>query len=267
LPGGGYSRGYFDVQWQGTTDYSQAEHHASRGWVVACIDHLGVGDSTTGPAVFSLDTIARADALVVTRIHEGLQAGTISPELPGIDIASTIGLGQSMGGYFTIAAQAIGTPFDAVAILGFSAIHTAVPERPGVTELVDQLRWAFFLDDVDPAIVDADMAGFTSQGPQPPWRSATIPNDVADLLQPGIATEQAAAIQTPVFVGTGERDVVPDPWAEPTAYRSSLDISLVVVERMAHMHNFAGTRQRLWECLHAWGDGIATRGHPRGGAR
>jgi hypothetical protein len=26
---------------------------------------------------------------------------------------------------------------------------------------------------------------------------------------------------------------------------------------MAHMHNFAGTRERLWQRVHAWGDTVA----------
>ena len=39
---------------------------------------------------------------------------------------------------------------------------------------------------------------------------------------------------------------------EPAAYPSSPDITLVVIPRMAHMHNFADTRTRLWERFNAW---------------
>jgi hypothetical protein len=247
-PGGTFARGYFDVQWQGTADYSQAEYHASRGWVVACIDHLGVGESTIG--AFDLDTIARADAVVAQTIGDGLRAGTLTPEFPEVDVGTTIGVGQSMGGYLATVAQAVASPFDAIAVLGSSAIHTVLPTPDGAPGM--DLDYAYFWEDVDPAIVAADSAG----PPQAPWRSATTPAGAAGLLQPGVATEVAAAVTTPVFVGAGERDVLPDPWAEPTAYGSSHDISLVVVERMAHMHNFASTRQHLWERLHAWGEGL-----------
>jgi hypothetical protein len=35
-----------------------------------------------------------------------------------------------------------------------------------------------------------------------------------------------------------------------------------VVERMAHMHNFATTRHRLWVRLHHWGQGVAELARP-----
>lgn len=41
FPGGGYSRGYWDIQWPGGC--SQAGFHAEHGWVFAAVDHLGVG--------------------------------------------------------------------------------------------------------------------------------------------------------------------------------------------------------------------------------
>ena len=43
LPGGGYSRGYFDLHFPGHDGYSQAEHHVARGAVFVAMDHLGVG--------------------------------------------------------------------------------------------------------------------------------------------------------------------------------------------------------------------------------
>jgi hypothetical protein len=61
----------------------------------------------------------------------------------------------------------------------------------------------------------------------------------------------------PVLVAVGERDVVPNPWLEPSAYRSSPDIGVFVCPRMAHMHNFADTRQEFWVRIHAWGTGVA----------
>ena len=63
----------------------------------------------------------------------------------------------------------------------------------------------------------------------------------------------------PVLVGSGEVDVVPDPWAEPTAYRRSRDVRVVVVERMAHMHNFARTREQLWRHVHHFATSITAR--------
>jgi hypothetical protein len=39
----------------------------------------------------------------------------------------------------------------------------------------------------------------------------------------------------------GERDVVADPRGEPRACSSAASVDLFVCQRMAHMHNFAGT--------------------------
>jgi hypothetical protein len=61
----------------------------------------------------------------------------------------------------------------------------------------------------------------------------------------------------PVFVGVGERDVVPAPREEPRAYPRSPDITVAVYPRMAHMHNMASTREQLWRRLHGWGESVA----------
>jgi hypothetical protein len=55
----------------------------------------------------------------------------------------------------------------------------------------------------------------------------------------------------------GERDVVPDPRGEVRAYGSSPSVDLYIGPKMAHMHNFAGTRQLLWQRLQAWGEWVA----------
>src|SRR5215218_4415876 len=47
LPGGGYSRGYFDLEFPGRSGYSEAEHHVAHGNVFIAMDHLGVGESST----------------------------------------------------------------------------------------------------------------------------------------------------------------------------------------------------------------------------
>jgi hypothetical protein len=79
------------------------------------------------------------------------------------------------------------------------------------------------------------------------------------MLEPGVVAAEAAAITTPVFVGVGERDVCPDPRAEPQAYENAPDITVFVCPRMSHMHNFASTREQFWSRLHSWGDGVAER--------
>jgi hypothetical protein len=120
-------------------------------------------------------------------------------------------------------------------------------------------RWAFHFDDEPAEVVDLDMAAGTTSDPLPPWRSATTPPCAIQMVAPGTVATEAAAITVPVFIGVGERDVVQDPYAEPRAFFSSPDVTLSITERMAHMHNFAHTREQLWARLHHWGEGVAAR--------
>jgi hypothetical protein len=211
FPGGGYSRGYWDIRWPATECYSEAEYHAERGWLVAAIDHLGVGDSSLpDPSDLTFETLAAANAAASRAVVDGLRAGTLVDGLGPVEIARSIGMGQSMGGCLTIVAQAARSPFDAVAILGFSGIQTVLPSPEGGVEVEhiergstdeaaltrssaqlsssDVFSWAFHWDDVEPALLDADLGnGYPLRlGTQPPWGSATVPPSAVSMLSPGV---------------------------------------------------------------------------------
>src|SRR5437763_16476724 len=49
VPGGGYSRGYFDMHFPGHEGYSEAEYHTAQGFIFVACDPVGVGDSTLLP--------------------------------------------------------------------------------------------------------------------------------------------------------------------------------------------------------------------------
>jgi hypothetical protein len=72
------------------------------------------------------------------------------------------------------------------------------------------------------------------------------------MLSPGYVSREAEAVSVPVFIGLGERDTAPEPHREPSAYTNSSDVTLFICERMAHMHNFASTRDALWDRLVRW---------------
>ena len=278
--GGGYSRGYWDIQWPG--GYSQAEYHASRGWVFAAVDHLGVGNSSLlDPSILTIEVLAAANAAATKHIVSTLRAGTLGSGAIALQQDPyVIGVGQSMGGCVSIVSQASHHAFDALAVLGYSASHTVLPSPEGgvrVTPIargrtdddaitseaaeigdVHVFAWSFHYDDVDPDIYTEDLRGgypFRTEG-VPAWGSATIPPAAASMLAPAVVAGEAAAVDVPVFIGVGERDVCPDPWSEPLSYSATQQISLCVVDRMAHMHNFASTRQVLWERLHRWGESL-----------
>ena len=84
---------------------------------------------------------------------------------------------------------------------------------------------------------DQGAAAALISSPGPPW------------YEPGAVPDEAARIDVPVLLATGERDVCHPPAEEVATLKSATDISVLVVPRMAHMHNFATTRTLLLERL------------------
>ncbi len=263
FPGAGYSRGYYSFDLPGSSGGGEAGWHTERGWVFVAVDHLGVGQSTVPEGnVLDYDNIPRSNQQVVDAVMARLVAGTIADDMPPLVGATVLGFGQSMGGCFTIVAQGRHRTFDGVAILGFSAIHTVLPAAPGAPPVMESsdpfaaMTWAFHWDDEPAEIVAADMSP-PPGSPLPIWRSTSVPGCAMLMVNPGTVAAEAAAIDVPVMIAVGERDVTPDPWAEPAAFPASNDISVFVCPQMAHMHNFAATRERFWARLHHWGTGVA----------
>jgi len=280
LPGGGYSRGYWDIDWPG--GYSEAEYHAQHGWIVVAIDHLGVGESSQpDPESISFQMLAATTAEAVAAVRDRLVSGTLAPNLEPTQPRAIVGLGQSMGGCVTIMTQASHAPYDGIGVLGFSAIHTVLPTPDGGAQVsgvapeeatnselarhaedlstADVFSYAFHWN-VEPALLEADLSeGFPFRlGEVPSWGSATVPPVAVAMLSPGVVTEHAAAVTVPVFIGAGERDVCQDIDAEPAAYPNSRDVTLAVVPGMAHMHNFDRRRRDLWEAIHTWSEAMTT---------
>ena len=262
MPGAGYSRRYFDIPDPG---YSQAAYHAAHGFIVIALDHLGVGDSSTPPAEHArLPDVAAANHAAVTCWLEKLRAGALGDYGP-IAIGPVIGLGQSMGGHVAVIMQARHSSFDGVAALGSSMAHTWLPSKTPWREAripttgdprpaMQAIDWraAFHWDDVPARFVEPDTVGKAAgQAPPAPWISLTTPN-AGDLLYPGAIAADAARIDVPVLIGMGELDVTRDPVREFAAFMSARDVGIFTVPNMAHMHNFAGTRERMWVRVEAF---------------
>lgn len=278
-PGGGYNRRYFDLQLPGRSGYSEAEFHVARGSIFVACDHIGVGDSSVPVGAFTHSDIARINADVAHTIIAGLQDGTLISGLPALDGLFPVAMGQSYGGLLLTHLQAEHGIFKGVAMLGWSGICTTlkdvsgqgnvVPpaELEGTDALRDGLnhpyRRSFHFDDVPEDIVAEDLLGYPARVgvPVPVWGTPFMPGGPnfapeRGPLGPGVVTEEAAAIDVPVFIGNGEIDTCPDPLTEPAAYLRSPDITTMVLPRSSHMHNFAGTREILWRRLESWAVGI-----------
>jgi hypothetical protein len=279
FPGGGYTRGYFDLNHSALDGPGQARYHAARNAVFVSCDPLGGGDSTPlDPSSITLETSTSAAALLVAEVCSRLADGTLVEGYGPAEPAARIGIGHSLGGMHLIWQQGRMATFDAIAVLGFSAVHTVIPTEnstalspysdpagppPAIeaawtgplTDELSHLRYAYHWDDVPPELVDADLTvGFPvrTAAALPPWISRTFPPFAAVCMAPGIVAAEAALIDVPVFVGAGQRDVVPDLRAEAAAYSRSRDIALYQVPRCAHMHNFSPRREDLWDRVHRW---------------
>jgi pimeloyl-ACP methyl ester carboxylesterase len=194
-----------------------------------------------------------------------------------------------MGGCLLTVQQANHRTFDGVAFLGWSGIFTNFPSGSGerivyrmpprgtdlravadevlgvVAPTPEQFRYCFHWPDEDGQLLEADLASYVPYSDvvrgdeNTPWGSASIPACAVTMMTEGSVAGEAAAIDVPVLCASGERDVVPDPWSEPTAYRSSRDVSILVVPRMAHMHNFSHNRQLLWTRIAAFAQATSPR--------
>ena len=129
-PGGGYTRHYYDMQPPGHGGYSQAQAHVREGFIFVSYDHLGVGDSSTGHLRdYTVPQLAAANDAAVREVSRRLSAGTLSDALPALAGLVRIGIGQSMGGCVTVVMQGRHATFDGIAPLGYSALHTVLPQQ------------------------------------------------------------------------------------------------------------------------------------------
>jgi pimeloyl-ACP methyl ester carboxylesterase len=261
LPGGGMSRGYFDVQAPPELgNYSMARHLAPRGFVVVTLDPPAVGESDTPDDGYALtpDLVADVNAAAFSRVLQ---------HWPG---ARPIGVGHSAGALLTVVQQARHRTYRALGLLGFgSGGH----ERFGLSR-------AELGAGEDPAALRAAIVELTRERfrtPLPRGSTATsefllggmaVPEEVLESLGsvkscllavvglasmiPGSVAEEMAAVDVPVFLGLGEHDIAGDPHGIPAFFTGSRDVSLFVLPGTGHNHNVAPDREVLWNRLATW---------------
>jgi pimeloyl-ACP methyl ester carboxylesterase len=259
LPGGTYTRGYWDLQGAGHSGYSFARAAAGEGFPVVTLDSLGTGESTRPARDIELTDQAAAAAAAVAQI----------PEVLGI-ATPAVAVGHSMGGYVSMLQQAAFDSYAGLAILGTTNAAVGQLDLPpemieaaatseGRAALVDQmassmpdpyvrgdrtaLRSWFHLPDVPDELIAADEATTLTVVPRRCAAGSTVA---------GITADAAAAVTVPVLLAYGEVDVSSDPHAEPAFFIASPDVTLYLLPGSGHCHNLAGTRHRLWDRLLWW---------------
>jgi pimeloyl-ACP methyl ester carboxylesterase len=265
LPGGTYSRDYWDLHIPGHHGYSFADFATGNGYAVVTIDPLGTGESSQPAADFGFSDIAATLAHAVSAL----------PDATGIH-APPVAVAHSLGGYLAITQQALFPSFAALALLGCTNQHVAPlnlapafiarsATAQGRAELAREILSAlpqpyfegpreylqswFHLDDVPPDVVAADCVVAKSM----------VPRVFGTAMIPGVVAEHAASIDVPVLIAYGVVDVSPDPRAEAGLYRSCPDITTLVLAGSAHCHNMASSRSRLWRRLLDWAATVTFR--------
>ncbi len=87
----------------------------------------------------------------------------------------------------------------------------------------------------------------------PPCKAGVPLRAAAEVTTPGMVEQYAPQVDVPVFLAFGNAlDVSPNPYAEPANYTGSPDVTLYLVPKSGHCHNFASHRGRLWDRIARW---------------
>jgi pimeloyl-ACP methyl ester carboxylesterase len=281
IPGGTYSRAYFDLDPPGHAGHSQARYFAERGVVFAAMDYLGGGDSSR-PAdgdALTLPVLADASHAALLELRAGLLAGAYSA--PALVDPIFVGLGFSFGGGVMVVQQGTYADFDAMAICGFSPLAADAHEGHELPADWEELSEAARRDHVRAAntvIAGGELPVYhgVSRFSQV-WRAHYLPdtdedliayddeqiqtlvsrNAGIDVMTHGFTRPFAEQVTSPVLIAFGDRDIVATPQEQPRAYTSSQHITLTVIPDTAHLANFLPNRAILWDRTLAWLNGLA----------
>jgi pimeloyl-ACP methyl ester carboxylesterase len=268
LPGGALNRAYFDLQGEG--DFSFAAHLCAQGFIVVTLDHLGVGDSTRPQDGFELtpDVLAHANALAMDAIRKELRAGEFTgTPLPRLQ---SIGVGHSMGAMLTAMQQARHGGHAALLLFGFSTrglVAALSPEelslsgdpqgiRANLVRLA-RLRSPEAYPEVPRSAQGRELfAGETAdrRGVEALQRARSRLLLTAGLFSmiPGSCAPECAAVDVPVLLALGDRDMAGPPHQIPANYSASPDVTLLVLPSTGHAHFLFPSRGQLFERVTRW---------------
>jgi pimeloyl-ACP methyl ester carboxylesterase len=272
LPGGGISRRYFDLQppeSQLDGSFSFARQMTARGFIVALVDHLGVGDSSRPKDGYALSSDVLSQA--ADHVHGAIRAQVQAQYGSAFAHLFSIGVGHSMGAMITVLQQAQHHTHEAIVLLGFST--------RGLPEYVPQPLHGLARD---PVALRAQLAAHARQMFKEPYprlqptaeSREMFAGDRADargvaalklagdepvlpvpgfhaILPDNVALE-AARIDVPVFVAVGDLDIVGPPGEVGRAYERSRAVASYVMPNTGHCHFLFASRFALFEAIAAW---------------
>ncbi len=283
LPGGNMNRRYYDLRPDdGDESFSFAAQMTARGYIVAALDHLGLGDSSKPEDGWQLtpELLVQANAKATAELQTRLREGRLAEEVPALPPLRSIGVGHSMGAMLTILQQQLARQHVALALLGFSTRGLPEYAPPAVKDATDPLALRPQLVELArrmfgtpyPVIHSANRSGNNSElfGSKradskgvAALKAATdcmLPVPALMSMVPGNVAPEAASIDVPLFLGLGARDMVGPTHQVPAAFPRCADLSFLVLPETGHSHFLFPTRMQLFERLALWGHMVAAPG-------
>ena len=284
LAGGNMNRRYYDLQVEGDPDFNFATQMTSRGFVVVTIDHLGLGESSRPADGYALtaDVIVRANARATGEILARLRAGRLADHLQALPNLRSVGVGHSMGAMLTVLQQAQARQHAGVVLLGFSTrgLPEFVPEDVRLLAATDVAALRERLAEFARRLFvvpyprlrgsgGGNAALYGSSGADArgvaALKSATdclLPVPAFLSMVPGNVAPEAARIDVPVLLMLGEHDMAGPPAEAPRAFGASPDVRLEILPGAGHSHFLFASRQKLFDELARWADGVVARAQP-----
>lgn len=273
LPGGGMNRRYFDLMpADGDHSFSFARQMSARGFIVVTLDHLGIGDSDRPEDGYLLtpELLARANAQATDAVLRRLREGSLVPGIPRLPHLLSLGVGHSMGAMMTVLQQARAHQHAGIMLLGFST--RGLPEylSPEARELakdcvavrarLPELAKKMFVESYPVIKPSPQASGIYAGGNADPRavealkaaRGPLLPVPAFLSMLPGNVAPEAAAIDVPLFLGLGERDMAGPTHLIPAAFPKSRDVTLHILREAGHSHFLFPTRDGLFERLSLW---------------
>lgn len=286
LPGGNMNRRYYDLRpplESGGGDlrpdevdesFSFAAQMTARGFIVAALDHLGLGDSSKPEDGWQLtaERLVEANARATAELQAKLREGRLADGVPALPALRSIGVGHSMGAMLTILQQHAARQHAAVVLLGFSTRGLPEYAPPVLKDATDPVAVRPMLTDIArkmfgkpyPVIHSSNGSGnnaelFGSKKADPKGvaalKAATdcmLPVPAMMSMVPGNVAPEAATLDVPLFIGLGGRDMVGPTHAVPAAFPKCEDLTLVVLPETGHSHFLFPTRTQLFDRLARW---------------
>jgi pimeloyl-ACP methyl ester carboxylesterase len=257
LPGGGVTRRYFDLDGGPGSDFSFARAMTSAGHVVVAVDPVGIGDSTRPVDGFALT--AQAEAELVHRAFLHLREQVIE----GVALGSlrVVGTGHSAGAMLAVVQQATNPEFSALLLFCFGTA--------GLPELLDPAQRSALTepDGGRSRLAEFARAKFAGQSYfETPTRDADTPAGRAlravhdrviavlaiQAMTPGSVARELAAIEVPVFLAVGERDMTGPAHRLAADYVACRDFTLYVVPNSGHHVFVSSGAPRLYGRVLNW---------------